>query len=459
MSTQASEQPHSYAPAGPSDTPSEVVSPKPSSTSDTGTVTKHKTVPTPRIADPWDQAKALLARASFEYANGQDLEAPWYGFYSFAFQSLSRVEDLSFTKKDKSSLNYRAGTMLFPQDPVSAVSAEANDYEADPDDEERFRFGYGRDGDGGESDGDNYTDGDGDGDNYSDGDGDGDGDGDNDSDDDDRSDDIDPHELFAHARRDSSSPTPGASTADLDQHQLSVAASPEPSPVSETSRAERSLEDTSHFREASMPPREYRKRRAICIPDFCRRRTYIDPQTSQILASRVDMLVENKGNGWYRKADRRRAFYTVYRQLVAQAAHVFQNDPKLQVLGAVSAVGPRCAYAEIWRRDASRINIFHRNRDATYEPTERSQSSTPHQGPDASSKVSTSTRSLPKTPLQRTNSRAVNAPSPESPLWHLEQRINFTADFSAKQRQWVAALNVRMDELDYLQAGKYLCNQ
>ncbi|KAG2018556.1 hypothetical protein CC2G_007985 [Coprinopsis cinerea AmutBmut pab1-1] len=395
---------------------------------------------------------ALLAKVAFKHAMQQEWEAPWYGFYAIILQPLSRIyrleqEDETLPEDDKDR-SFLACTILHPQHPVTTDVELEQIYEPIPDDLEDEI----------------------------------------DSDSDDLSDSLSPP----------SSPTPGP-PADLNLVQLiedPVLCSPESarsggqaSPTNSDSPV--GALSQGHYRESrsvSLEPREYRRIRAFCIPDFLPTRTYLRPKTWEPITTRHDLLVEVKGLGWlkkYRGNPISYAFRQVLQQLYEQAGHSFRADPNLQVISLLAIIGPHCQYSECRRGDSRRYDPLAKYRDTTYEPSEtgsdtpspqlsgrrkrdsrrndrfaegREIAHEPSETENPFSSPSPPPSPLPETPRdsQSSNSseepeeREQGAPSPESPYLEKLTRCvhTFSEDYSGEHRQWVQALIARIDELD-----------
>ncbi|KAL0958554.1 hypothetical protein HGRIS_000694 [Hohenbuehelia grisea] len=131
------------------------------------------------------------------------------------------------------------------------------------------------------------------------------------------------------------------------------------------------------------------KYRSERIADFARRRIVLDPALQRILNDRLDLLVEIKRHRLLERGrvDISRKLTKAMSQVYSQAAHAFAEDPTINVLGLIAAVGTRWIYREV-HRDAAvlpNVTVGPPWDDLQYQDSERSSDgSSPRTQPDSS---------------------------------------------------------------------------
>lgn len=186
---------------------------------------------------------------------------------------------------------------------------------------------------------------------------------------------------------------------------------------------------------------EYRRFLSTRIPDFVRRRFYLD-ENLNIKASRIDLVVELK-KSYSTPDETRRILVEAEIQAREQAAHALAEDKNLRVVGYIAAVGNVWRYGEVDRSNTGG-RIHNAGRDFTYTP-------------GSSSGTPSTEASLLRTPPASQNQgfKRSPAPSPDSPQVLDQKPKVFKNPMSPAQKAWLTAIHERLDFLDMEMAALY----
>ncbi|KAF8800138.1 hypothetical protein BYT27DRAFT_6844748 [Phlegmacium glaucopus] len=190
---------------------------------------------------------------------------------------------------------------------------------------------------------------------------------------------------------------------------------------------------------------DYQRFRSTRIPDFVRRRFYLDDNLN-IKASRIDMVVELKRSS-SKLGKTKRGLVEAELQAKQQAVHALAEDERLMVVGYIAAVGNVWRYGEVDRRSEIAGGIHNADRDSTYTPG--SSSGTP------STEASSPGWMTPPANRNQGFQRSP-APSPDSPRVLNRTPKVFTDPTSPAQKAWLTDIHERLNFLDTEMAPLYI---
>ncbi|KAF9481777.1 hypothetical protein BDN70DRAFT_919598 [Pholiota conissans] len=244
--------------------------------------------------------------------------------------------------------------------------------------------------------------------------------------------------------------------------------------------------------QAPMPPlknQHAKKERSECIPDFLRRRFYLDSNNAT-LASRIDLIVELKKKAPTVLDVLRARVWTLSRQVEIQAEYAFKQDDKLSVVGYIIGIGNAWNYGEL---DRDETLAKRRDRDDDeYRQTASSQTGSSvdsasnntgeismhqhlgkvHLAPAPADDPSpTSRKTVSMSPALGPSSSTSIAKVPGPIISHdsdseRNRRVQdlvqstypyiFTDIMSPVQKQWFKDINYRLEKLDDIHRHRYL---
>lgn len=191
---------------------------------------------------------------------------------------------------------------------------------------------------------------------------------------------------------------------------------------------------------------DYQRFLSTRIPDFVRRRFYLDDNLN-IKASRIDMVVELKKSS-SKPGKTKRSLVEAGLQARQQAAHALGEDERLKVVGYIAAVGNVWRYGEVVRSETGG-GIHNADRDSTFTP--ESSPRTPSNRAEASPLDWTTPPATQNQGFQRSP-----APSPDSPQVLNPTPKVFTDPTSPAQKAWLTAIHERLNILDMEMAKLYI---
>jgi hypothetical protein len=194
---------------------------------------------------------------------------------------------------------------------------------------------------------------------------------------------------------------------------------------------------------------DYQHFRSTRIPDFVRRRFYLD-ENFNIKASRIDMVVEVKRSS-SKPGKTKHRLVEAELQAREQAAHALAEDERLMVVGCIAAVGNVWRYGEVDRRGETGGGIHNAQRDPTYTPGSS----------DSSGSRSTQVSPYNITAWAQPTPQHVGflcspAPSPDSPQVLNSTPKVFTNPTLPVQKAWLTDIHERLNILDVEMVRLYI---
>lgn len=191
---------------------------------------------------------------------------------------------------------------------------------------------------------------------------------------------------------------------------------------------------------------EYQRFRSTRIPDFVRRRFYLDDNLN-IKACRIDLVIELKRSS-SKPGKVKRSLVEAEVQARQQAAHALAEDERLMVVGCIAAVGNVWRYGEVDRRFETGGGIHNADRDPTYTPGSSSGTPPSTEAPlfDWMTPPATRNQGFQRSP----------APSPDTPRVLDPTPKVFTDPTSPAQKAWLTDIHDRLNILDTEMAALYI---
>lgn len=194
---------------------------------------------------------------------------------------------------------------------------------------------------------------------------------------------------------------------------------------------------------------DYQCFRSTRIPDFVRRRFYLDDNFN-IKASRIDMVVEVKRSAPTPGKTKHRLVKAEL-QAREQAAHALAEDKRLTVVGWIAAVGNVWRYGEVDRWGETGGGIQNAQRDPTYTPGSSDSCGSPST-PVPPYNIAAQTQPT----SQHGGFLRSPAPSPDSPRVLNPTPKVFTDLTLPVQKAWLTDIHERLNVLDMEMAALYI---